>query len=108
MSPPTDHRQRQIGLWAYYKGSLLTLHLDHNNQKVDHAGWFRDIGLPDHGEAYDRILRGRMTWDGDQNYFVLAFYDVLYLPNHVYKKLNQTFNPDGARVVEKPVMTGWV
>lgn len=108
MSPSSGHPYPEIGLWAYYKGNLLTLPLEHPKQKMDHATWFRDIGLPDHGEAYDRILRGRMTWDSEQNYFVLAFYDVLYLPNHVYQKLNQRFNARGARVVEKPVHTGWV
>jgi len=95
------------GLWAFYKGKLLCLHYDEMPLKTDHVRWFRSIGLPDHGCDFDRILRGRMTWDRDRDFFILVFYDTMHLPNYVYQKVNKEFNPTGARVIERPVKTDW-
>lgn len=95
------------GLWAYYKGDLLVLQLNPQNKKIDHASWFQEMGLPDVGIGFDRILRGRMTWDWDQKHYVLAFYDSMILPNHVYQKVIYAFNSSGRLVIEKPVATDW-
>lgn len=101
-NPPTG------GLWAYHRGHLLTYPFQSKAPKMDHVQWFRDIGLPDFGLGFDRILRGRMIWDLDRAIFVLSFYDTMHLPNHVYQKVNRAFNPDGAEVMEKPLSTHWV
>lgn len=95
-------------MWAYFEGRFYALPLCRENREVDHVTWFREIDLPDYGPAFDRVLRGRMTWDRQMEYFILSFYGDQYLPNVVYQMVNRHFNQDGHHVIEKPIVTEWI
>lgn len=105
---PADLTQPAGGLWAYYEGQFHVLPLNQENREVDHVTWFRDISLPDYGPEFDRVLRGRMTWDRHMEHYVLSFYGDQYLPNPVYQLVLRHFNKDGHHVIEKPIATEWL
>ena len=94
--------QPRQGLWAYHAGVFHALYLDAANRKIDHVTWFRSLGLPDVGHDFDRVLRGRMTWDWHTGKYLLVFYGGRHLPNQVYQMVQDRFNPQGARVIERP------
>ncbi len=96
------------GLWAYDGNRFYTLKLEPGDRKTDHISWFQSLGLPDHGREYDRILRGRMIWNWHFDHFVLTFYGLQELPNRIYEMVTRYFNPNGARVVERPAATSWI
>lgn len=95
-------------MWAYCKGKFLHRWLDPSDRQSDHPGWFHDLGLPDCGLEYDRILRGRLIWNRHSGYYELTFYGRDHLPNQVYQLVCQHLNPEGHRIVEKPIPTSWV
>ncbi|QTD52901.1 hypothetical protein [Sulfidibacter corallicola] len=75
---------------------------------MDHVTWFRDIGLPDMGHEFDRVLRGRLTWDWQFDHYVLSFYGTQMLPNRVYSLVVERLNPHNHRVIEKPACDDWL
>lgn len=95
------------GLWAYHRGQFLVFYLEEQHKKMDHVTWFRDLGLPDFGLDFDRILRGRMMWNPDEGHYTLSFYDAMQLPNIVYEKVVRSFSATEIQVIEKPVQTDW-
>ncbi len=95
------------GLWAHYRGRFYALSLTGANRKVDHVTWFREIGLPDFGPEFDKILRGRMIWDRHFDYYVLTYYGLRQLPNQIYNLVTRRFNQRGAKVVERPASNYW-
>ncbi len=96
------------GLWAYASGRFYAMYLELGDAKTDHASWFLALGLPDFGREYDKILRGRMTWDWHLEHFVLSFYGIPQLPNTIYDLVIRRFNQDGHKVVEKSISNYWV
>lgn len=48
------------GIWAIYDGRVYV-----TTEPTSHEGWFYNIGLPDFGEAFDRITRGYFTIDDE-------------------------------------------
>ena len=101
-------RNRPIGgLWAYRRGKFYALKLDPKDRKTDHTSWFRSIGLPDYGKAYDEIMRGRVTWDRHFEHYVLTYYGTRCLPNQVYELVTRHFDTIGKEVVERPASRHW-
>lgn len=98
---------REEGLWAFFGGRFYELSLHRGNRKMDHVTWFRELKLPDHGEEFDRVLRGRVTWDRHFDEYVLTFYGAYHLPNQIYEMVNRRFNPNGDPMVEKPASDHW-
>ncbi|CAM2008599.1 hypothetical protein [Acanthopleuribacter pedis] len=96
------------GLWAFYEGQFHNTPIPPENKKYDHVTWFREIGLPDYGQAFDRVLRGRLTWDWHAEHYVLSFYGTPILPNRVYSMVNRKMNPNKHRIVEKPASDEWL
>jgi len=96
------------GMWAHSGGKFYALVLEQGDRKTDHVTWFASLGLPDYGPEYDRMLRGRMTWDWHFDHYVLTYYGVHEIPNLVYQKIVKHFNPNGEKVVEKPIGNCWV
>ncbi len=100
--------QPSDGLWAFYEGQFHATPIPLENKKYDHVTWFGEIGLPDYGQAFDRVLRGRLTWDWQYEHYVLSFYGTPILPNRVYSMVNRALNPRNLRVVEKPAADEWL
>ena len=50
----------QDGLWAVYQGRVYM-----TQEAIPHALWFDNIGLPAHGQAFDRITRGYFIIDNN-------------------------------------------
>ncbi len=96
------------GMWAFSGGRFYALHLEKGDRKTNHVAWFASLGLPEYGPEYDRMLRGRMTWDWHFDHFVLTYYGVQEIPNHLYQRIVNHFNPHGEKVVEKPLGSCWV
>ena len=103
-----EDQQPTNGLWAYAAGRFYALDIEHGDNKTDHASWFLSLGLPDFGREFDKILRGRMTWDWHLEHYVLSFYGIRQLPNTIYELVTRRFNQDGHKVVEKPIASDWV
>ena len=103
----TGATEPQGGLWAWYEGKFYALQFNEENRHVDHAHWFYEIGLPDYGEPFDRVVRGRMIWDWHLDHYVLTFYEHQTIPNPVYEKVIRTFNQDGHKVVERSITSNW-
>lgn len=95
-------------LWAFYEGHFHTTPIPSDNKKYDHVTWFGEIGLPDYGQAFDRVLRGRLVWNWQGEHYVLSFYGTPILPNRVYSMVNRKLNPDKLRVIEKPASDEWL
>ena len=104
----TEEKTPKGGLWAYYMGRFYALTLTEANRHMDHVTWFYEIGLPDYGDEFDRVLRGRMLWDWHMDYYVLSFYGSRMIANNVYEMVTREFNPEGLKVVERPVSQNWV
>lgn len=96
------------GLWAWSEGRFYALEFNAENRHLDHVRWFLEMGLPDFGPEFDRILRGRMLWDWVYQNYVLTFYGTQMLPNVVYSKIQDFFNKDGFEVVERPAADRWM
>lgn len=92
------------GLWAFHEGAFYALIFTRENRHMDHVTWFLQLGLPDYGPEFDRILRGRMIWDWVYQNYVLSYYGVRMLPNNVYERVNTFFNSKGHEVVERPTI----
>ena len=50
----------QDGLWAVYQGRVYM-----TQEAIPHALWFDKLGLPAHGQAFDRITRGYFIIDNN-------------------------------------------
>ena len=100
-------QEPQQGLWAYFEGKYYGLKFNDLNRNVDHVTWFLDIGLPDYGPGFDRVLRGRMLWDWHFNFYVLTFYGTRSLPNTTYDWVTKFFEVEGHKVVERPAASRW-
>ncbi len=68
---------------------------------LDHIEWFGRIGLPNHGPAYDAMLRGKVNYDLDTDRIIVGFYGTAYLSNARYRRIVGTFALDEEKVVEK-------
>jgi len=102
-----DKTEPRGGLWAYFEGRFYALAFSDENRHMDHVTWFYEIGLPDYGIEFDRVLRGRMIWDWHMEHYSLTFYGTGMVPNHVYARVTKEFNPDGLNVVERAVTQHW-
>ena len=96
------------GLWAWYEGRFYTMKLEGENRHMDHVTWFANLGIPDYGPGFDRVLRGRMTWDWHFDHFVLNYYGTTHLPNQLYQQINKFFNPSNEKVVERQTSVHWM
>mgnify|MGYP007114250506 CR=1 FL=1 len=96
MATPDEPLQ---GLFAFV-GEDFHLYLQ-DTPRLDHVAWFGEIGLPDHGPAYDAVLRGKVIYDVDLDQHVMGFYGAPYLSNQRYNRVVQAFNLDEARLVER-------
>ena len=95
------------GLWAWTKETFYGLAIEPGDRDTNHVSWFQELGLPDYGAEYDRILRGRLTWDWHFDHFVLSYYGVNSIPNAVYDAVVDYFGARGYQVVEKPSPQYW-
>ena len=96
------------GLWVYTRGQFHHKLVEGCDHKTNHVEWFRSLGLPDYGPEYDKMLRGRLTWERHFEHYVLSWYGDRDLPNQVYDLVAQHFNAGDHTIVEKPIGSVWM
>ncbi len=87
------------GLFAF-DGDDFYWHFQ-DNHELDHAAWFKQVGLPESGPGYDALLRGKVNDDIDTGQITVGFYGTAYLSNRRYKKIVDVFKLDEERIVEQ-------
>lgn len=87
------------GLFAFVDDTFY--HLFQDTPQLDHGGWFAQIGLPNHGPAFDAILRGKVSLDVDTDAIVVGYYGAAYLSTRRYTRIIEAFEIDEALMVER-------